>query len=239
VIEARFAPNPIVPLRTFRRRSLTVANAQSTAVGAVVFGCYFFLSLYFQDVLGYSPLLTGMAFLPMGVMTFSGALVASRLVNRVGIRRQLIVAPLLTTAAVLWLSGLSPESDYFTSLFLPLLLLGVSVGVTFVPMAMAATMGVPQSESGLASGLLNTSRQLGGALGLAILTTFAATQIRTALVGGEAHVTALSHGYTRGFIAIGVISALGALCAVFLGANSSHQTPAREATEANRIVEVG
>jgi EmrB/QacA subfamily drug resistance transporter len=238
VIEARFAPNPIVPLRTFRRRSLTAANAQSTAVGAVVFGCYFFLSLYFQDVKGYSPLWTGFAFLPMGIMTFSGALVASRLVNRFGIRRQLIVAPLLTTAAVLWLSGLSPESDYFTALFLPLLLLGASIGVTFVPMAMAATMGVPQSESGLASGLLNTSRQLGGALGLAILATIAAAQIRAALAGGEAHTIALTHGYTRGFIAIGVISVLGAVCAVFLRASSSHQPPAREANKADRVVEV-
>jgi len=173
VIEARFASNPIVPLRTFRRRTLTLANAQSTVVGAVVFGSYFFLSLYLQDVKHYSPLRAGLAFLPMGLMTFGGALVASRLVKRVGIRRQLVIAPLVTAAAVFWLSHLTAHSSYLGSLLVPLLLVGASIGVTFVPMTMAATMGVPPAESGLASGLLNTSRQVGGALGLAVLATIA------------------------------------------------------------------
>jgi len=100
LIEARFAQSPIVPLRTFRRRSLSVANVLSTTVGLVVFGSYFFLSLYLQEVKHYSPLRAGLAFLPMGLATFAGALMASRMVHRLGIRRQLIIAPLVTAAAV-------------------------------------------------------------------------------------------------------------------------------------------
>ena len=146
LIEARFAPSPIVPLRTFRRRSLSVANVLSATAGLVVFGNYFFLSLYLQEVKHYSPLRAGLAFLPIGLTTFAGALVASRLVHRLGIRWQLVIAPLITAAAVYWLSQLSPGSSYFGSLFVPLVLAGASIGVTFVPMTMAATTGVPPAE---------------------------------------------------------------------------------------------
>jgi EmrB/QacA subfamily drug resistance transporter len=138
LIEARFAPSPIVPLRTFRRRSLSVANVLSTTVGLVVFGNYFFLSLYLQDVKHYTPLRAGLAFLPIGLTTFAGALIASRLVHRLGIRRQLIIAPLITAAAVYWLSQLSPGSSYFGSLFVPLLLagaLGIAVLATIASVA--------------------------------------------------------------------------------------------------------
>jgi EmrB/QacA subfamily drug resistance transporter len=221
VIEARFASNPIVPLATFRRRSLTLANIQSTAVGAVVFGSYFFVSLYLQDVKHYSPLRTGLAFLPMGLMTFAGALVASRLVNRLGIKRQLVIAPLVTAAAVFWLSRLTPNSGYSGSLLVPLLLVGASIGVTFVPMTLAATMGVPAAEAGLASGLLNTSRQLGGALGLAVLATIATAATRRSSHFGGTELAALTHGYSLGFLVIAAISALGALSAAFLAAGTS------------------
>jgi EmrB/QacA subfamily drug resistance transporter len=215
-IEARFASNPIVPLQTFRRRTLTLANLQSTAVGAVVFGNYYFLSLYLQDVKGYSPLWSGMAFLPVGLMTFAGALIASRLVHRVGVRNQLVAAPLVTAAAALWLSQLSDRSSYSGSLFVPMLLIGLSVGVTFVPMAMAATAGVASSEAGLASGLLNTSRQLGGALGLAVLATVATAATQSELGSGAPSLAAITNGYTRAFLVIAFISVLGAVGAAFL-----------------------
>jgi predicted MFS family arabinose efflux permease len=217
LIEARFARSPLVPLQIFSRRSLTVANGVSTAIGAAVFGNYFFLSLYLQDVKHYSPLRTGLAFLPVGLMTCAGALTASRLVHRLGIRRQLVIAPLVTAASVLWLTQLTPHSSYLGSLFVPLLLAGLSIGVTFVPMAMAATMGVPSEQAGLASGLLNTSRQLGGALGLAILATVATAATRHQLEHGDAQLAALTHGYTRAFLVLAAVSAIGGLSAVFLG----------------------
>jgi EmrB/QacA subfamily drug resistance transporter len=239
VIEARFASNPIVPLRTFRRRSLTLANIQSTIVGAVVFGSYFFVSLYLQDVKHYSPLRTGLAFLPMGLMTFAGALMASHLANRLGIRRQLVIAPLVTAAAIFWLSRLSADSTYSGSLLVPLLLVGASIGVTFVPMTLAATMGVPPAEAGLASGLLNTSRQLGGALGLAVLATIATAATRRSLDTGGDELAALTHGYTLGFLVIAAISVLGALSAAFLNIGTPPPSTGGEASDESHFVEVG
>jgi predicted MFS family arabinose efflux permease len=238
VIEGRFASNPIVPLRTFRRRTLTLANVQSTLLGAVVFGCYYFLSLYLQEVEHYSPLRAGLAFLPMGLMTFGGALVASRLVRRLGIRLQLVIAPLVTAAAVFWLSRLNAGSGYPGSLLAPLLLVGASIGVTFVPLTMAATMGVPPAESGLASGLLNTGRQVGGALGLALLATIATAATHRAAGHGASHLAALTHGYTRGFLVIAALSVLGAVCAAFLGASTPGQGRGAEARGESQLVEV-
>jgi EmrB/QacA subfamily drug resistance transporter len=238
VIEGRFASNPIVPLRTFRRRTLTLANVQSTVVGAVVFGCYFFLSLYLQEVKHYSPLRAGLAFLPMGLMTFGGALVASRLVRRLGIRLQLAIAPLVTAVAVFWLSRLDADSSYLGSLLAPLLLVGASIGVTFVPLTLAATMGVPPAESGLASGLLNTSRQVGGALGLAVLATIATASTHRAAGQGATHLAALTHGYTRGFLVIAALSVLGAACAAFLSTGTPGQGTGGEAPGESQRVEV-
>ncbi len=230
LIEGRFAQNPIVPLSTFRRRSLSVANVLSTTVGLVVFGNYFFLSLYLQEVKHYSPLRAGLAFLPIGLTTFAGALIASRLVHRLGIRRQLIIAPLVTAAAVYWLSQLSPASGYFGSLFVPLLFAGASIGVTFVPMTMAATTGVPPAEAGQASGLLNTSRQLGGALGLAVLATIASVATRHEIAHGAPAAAALNHGYARAFLVISAVAAAGAVTAIFLDRSAplpSHRPAAK------------
>jgi EmrB/QacA subfamily drug resistance transporter len=216
-IEARVASNPIVPLRTFRRRSLSVANLLSTAVGAVVFGTYFFISLYLQQVRDYSPLHAGLAFLPIGLFTLVGALIASRLVRRIGIRPQLVLAPLLTAAAVIALSFIGPHSSYVTALLIPLVVAGLGIGLSFVPMTLAATMGVPTQEAGLASGLLNTSRQLGGALGLAALAAVSAAAARTQLAHGATPAAALTHGYGRALLIAGLVSIAGGISALFLG----------------------
>ena len=122
----------------------------------------------------------------------------------------------MTAVAVFWLSRLDADSSYLGSLLAPLLLVGASIGVTFVPLTLAATMGVPPAESGLASGLLNTSRQVGGALGLAVLATIATTATHRAAGQGATHLAALTHGYTRGFLVIAALSVLGAVCAAFL-----------------------
>jgi EmrB/QacA subfamily drug resistance transporter len=216
-IEARGALNPIVPLRTFRRRSLSVANVLAMAVGASVFATYFFVSLYLQQVKHYSPLHAGIAFLPIGLFTLVGALIASRLVRRIGIRPQLVLTPLLTAVAVISMSFIGPRSGYVTALFIPLVVAGLAIGLSFVPLTLAATMGVPTSEAGLASGLLNTSRQLGGALGLAALTTVSAAAAKTELVHGATVATALSHGYGRALLIAGLVSVAGGLSALFFG----------------------
>jgi EmrB/QacA subfamily drug resistance transporter len=228
LIEARYARSPIVPLGTFRRRSLSVANVISAVVGAVVFGMYYFMSLYLQQVKGYSPLRAGLAFLPIGIATFAAALAAGRLVRRLGVRRQLILAPLLMLSAALWLSRISPGSSYFPALLVPLLVVGIGIGSAFVPLTLAATAGVPPSESGLASGLLNTSRQKGGAIGLAVLATIAASASRHQLSAGHAQASALTHGYGLAFLIIGALSAAGALTACLLNRAVTGSAPDSE-----------
>jgi EmrB/QacA subfamily drug resistance transporter len=229
VIEARYARSPIVPLSTFRRRSLSIANVISAALGAVVFGLYFFLSLYLQEVKGYSPLHAGLAFLPVGVATFAAALAAGPLVRHLGVRRQLILAPLLSCGAAFWLSQLGPASGYFPGLLVPLLLAGAGIGLTFVPLTLAATAGVAPSQAGLASGLLNTSRQKGGAIGLAVLATVAASVSRHQLAEGHAQASALTHGYGLAFLIIAALSAAGALTACLLGRGKTTPAPGPEA----------
>jgi hypothetical protein len=128
-----------------------------------------------------------------------------------------VLAPLIIAAAVIAMSFIGPHSAYVTDLLIPLLVAGLGIGLTFVPMTMAATMGVPPQEAGLASGLLNTSRQLGGALGLAALTALSATAAKTELAHGTTVAAALTHGYGRALLIAGVVSVAGALSALFLG----------------------
>jgi EmrB/QacA subfamily drug resistance transporter len=220
LIESKFATQPLVPLGVFRRRALSTANGIALTVGATLFGLYFFLSLYLQEVNGYSPLKGGLAFLPAGLSTLAGALAGSRIVNRLGNRRQLVLGPLLTAAGVIWLSQASVGSAYFAFVFGPLVLAGVGIGITFVPMTLAATMGIPPQEAGLASGLINTSRQIGGAVGLAAMATVAASAAAHHGPGVHAAAVALTRGYDRTFLIIAGFMVVGAALAFFLPGQS-------------------
>jgi EmrB/QacA subfamily drug resistance transporter len=171
--EARGASSPIVPLGLFRLRSLSVSNAAMFFVGGAVFASWYFLSLYMQEVLGYSPLKAGLAFVPQTLAIIAGAQISSRLVIRIGARPILIVAPLISALGLVLLHGISPTSSYLGTLALPSILVTLGVGLSFTPLAIAATGGVPREQAGLASGLLNTSRQVGGAIGLAGLSAIA------------------------------------------------------------------
>lgn len=186
---------------------------------------YFFISLYLQEVKGYSPLRAGMAFLPIGLATFAAARAAGRLVLHLGVRRQLLLAPLLSFGGALWLSQITPGTSYFPGLFVPLLVSGIGIGSAFVPLTLAATAGVPPSESGLASGLLNTSRQMGGAIGLAVLATVAASSSRHELGQGRALADALTHGYSLAFLIIGAVFVAGAVAASLLEHDQSASVP--------------
>ncbi len=173
-IESRVASHPLVPLGVFRMRSLSVANGIAVTIGAGLFGLYYFLSLYLQQINGYSPLKAGLAFLPAGLTTLVGALIGTRIVGRLGARRQLILGPALSASGLIWLAQLSAGDAYFTHVFGPLVLAGIGFGFSFVPMTIAGTADVPVHQAGLASGLINTTRQVGGAVGLAIMATVAA-----------------------------------------------------------------
>ena len=174
VIESRLAAHPLVPLGVFRMRSVAAANGIAVTIGAALFGMFFFLSLYLQQVNGYSPLKAGLAFLPAALATMSGAMVGTRIVTRLGVRRQLVIGPLIAAAGLAWLTQLSAGDGYLDHMFGPLVLTGLGLGLSFVPMTIAATADVPLHQAGLASGLINTTRQIGGAVGLAAMATIAA-----------------------------------------------------------------
>lgn len=190
VIESRLAAQPLVPLAIFRRRSVAVANAIGMTIGAAVYATFFFTSIYLQQVNGYDALAAGLAFLPAALAVLGGALMATRTAARIGTRTQLMLGPLAAATGLVWLSRLSAHDDYLTHVFGPLVLAGLGFGLSFVPMTMAATGGVPADQAGLASGLVNTSRQIGGAVGLAAFTTIAAGASRP--VDGDARAFEVS-----------------------------------------------
>jgi EmrB/QacA subfamily drug resistance transporter len=214
--EARAAA-PLVPLRLLRLRNLTVASLTGVLWSASMFACFFLTTLYLQFVLGYPPLQTGLAFLPMNViMSGMSAGVSARLVARFGIKPPLVTG-LLLAAAGLALLGHAPVGGHFLTDVLPGgILLGVGAGTALPPLLLAATGDVPPSQSGLASGLANMSFMLGGALGLAVLASLAATRTANLVATGHGHLAALTGGYHVGFLAGAAAAALAALAAATL-----------------------
>jgi len=222
VIESRVAKHPLVPLRVFRMRSISASNGIAVMIGAALFGFNFFLSLYLQQVNGYGPLKAGFAFLPAALATMVGAIVGTRLVMRLGARRQLVIGPLIAAAGMVWLSQLSAGDGYLAHVFGPLILTGIGLGMSFVPMTIAATADVPVHQAGLASGLINTTRQIGGAVGLAVMATVAA---------GASSATS---GYDRAFAMSAAVLAIAAVLALILPGKPK---PERHITSGEEIAE--
>jgi EmrB/QacA subfamily drug resistance transporter len=203
VAEARLVSAPLIPLSIFRSRSVTGGNLFMLLLFAAMFGSWYFETLYMQRVLGYTPLQAGLAFLPQTLSTAAGAQVTSRLVNRFGPRPLLITAPLMAAIGFLWLAQLSPDSAFLSDLLGPSILAGLGVGLSVTPVTVAATSGVERDKAGLASGLLNTSRIVGAAIGLAALASIAQART-TSLLGANTTpagaLGALTSGYSLGFI---------------------------------------
>jgi EmrB/QacA subfamily drug resistance transporter len=216
VTETRFAKDPLIPLSIFKRRSLSVANAIAVTVGAGIFGTYFFLSLFLQNVDGYSPLRAGLAFLPVGLCTLIGALVASRIVHLFGARNQLMLGLGVAAAGLLWLSQVGAGDAFLVHVLGPEILIGIGFGLSFIPMTLSATTGVPVHDAGLASGLINTTRQIGGALGLAVMATLASSITASSLGQHHGTDTALTSGYRSAFLFAGIGLLVGALLALLL-----------------------
>jgi EmrB/QacA subfamily drug resistance transporter len=217
---------PLVPLRLFRSRSLTGANLVMLLLSAALFAMWFFLSLYMQNVLGYSPLRAGVAFVPQTLSIMIGAQISSRAVHRIGARPLLIAGPLATALGLILLAQIGATTPYFPGIALPSVLITLGLGLSFPPLTLAATAGVRREESGLASGLINTMRQIGGALGLAILATISTQRTRDFLVGSRTlsrslhpsaadTAQALTAGFTRGF-AVAAAFALAAAVAALI-----------------------
>jgi EmrB/QacA subfamily drug resistance transporter len=210
VVEGRLARRPLVPLRIFASRVLSGANVVVFCLGGSVFAMWYFLSLYLQQVLGYSPIEAGLAFLPMPLTIAACTQSATRLTTRIGAGPVLAAGMGLIALGMLLFTGLEPHGSYLADVLVPSLLCSAGIGFSFVPVTIAATAGVARTEAGLASGLVNTSRQMGGSVGLALLAAVA-TQRTAALDGDLSHVEALTEGFHRAFALGAAIALAGAL----------------------------
>jgi EmrB/QacA subfamily drug resistance transporter len=214
VIEGRLASQPLMPLRIFNSRALSSANAIVFLLGAAMFAMWYFVSLYLQQVLHYSPLKAGVAFIPMTITIAISSTVASRLVGRIGARPLLITGMLGQAAGMLLFSRISAGGSFVSDVLAAGIVTAAGMGAAFVPVTIAAVSGVQASEAGLASGLVNTSRLLGGALGLAVLATLATERTASLAGDGVSTATALTEGFQRAFEVGAGFSIAGALVAI-------------------------
>ena len=209
-IEAR-SKAPLMRLSIFRVRALAVADIVLLLVASGMFGMFFFASLYVQEILGYSPLRAGLAFLPVTAGIIIGAGVAQQLIKRVGVRNVSTAGIALASAGMLVLTQLPVHGSYVSDLLVGLLPMSLGMGLTFVPITLMGTSGVSDEDAGLASGLFNTAQQVGGSLGLAILSTLAASQTTSVLHGTStaAVLAARVSGYHVAFLAAAVMLGVG------------------------------
>jgi MFS family permease len=197
-IESR-SRSPLVPLRIFRRRTLVGANTVGFGLGTAIFGMFFLLSLYMQQVLGFSALRTGVGYLAVALTAVAASGVAQALVTRLGVKPVLATGLSLLAAGLIFFTQVSVDGSYVSDLLPGFLLVGVGLGFSFVPVSIAALAGATDKEAGLQSGLINTSQQIGGALGLAILSTVATTRTENLLEDGVNQALALTDGFSLAF----------------------------------------
>jgi EmrB/QacA subfamily drug resistance transporter len=229
-IEARHA-SPMVPFRIFRVRTVTGANVCGFFLGGVVFSNFFLLTLYVQQVLGYSALKTGLTFLATAGTVIPVAGLSQALVTRVGPRPVMTAGLALITGGMVWYSQIPTHGSFATHLLPGYLMVGVGMAFAFIPMSIAALAGVEPHEAGLASGLINTSQQIGGALGVAIASTVAFTHMRTLLASGHTPAFAQTSGFALGFWVIaGVGAASVVACLALVRGRELEQVDAESVT---------
>src|SRR5215470_6580392 len=214
LIETR-SSQPITPLRLFRDRSRTASYVARLLLVAGMFGSFFFLTQFVQEVLGWDPLRAGFAFVPMTAAIFAMSRVAPRLVTTFGPKPLMVAGMLPVVGGMAWLGQLTPGTGYFPGVLVPMLLLGIGMGVAFVPLTMAALAGVPPQDSGAAASMVNVMQQVGGSLGLAILVTIYGTASRAAashpLIGATVAAQARHirvHGMAASFTAAAIFDAV-------------------------------
>ena len=212
--QARIA-NPLMPLRLFRSRNVAGANAIQSLLVAGMFGMFFLGALYLQRILGYDALEVGLAFLPATVVMGTLSLgFSEKLIMRFGPRTTLIPGVILIGVGLLLFARTPVDGSYLTDLLAPMLLVGAGVGTAFPSLMTLAMSGATPSDAGLASGLVNTSMQVGGAIGLAVLATLATERTDSQLAGGASHLAALNSGYHLAYLIGAVLVALAAVVAV-------------------------
>jgi predicted MFS family arabinose efflux permease len=215
-IELR-AAKPLVPFSIFRIRTLTGANVVGLLVGASLFSMFFFITLYMQEVLGYSPIHAGLSYLPLALVIMATAGIASQLVTKLGYKPVLAIGMLFIVAGLLWFSRVSVGGGFSTDILGPSVLAAAGLGFAFVTTTIAAVSGVEENEAGLASGLINTSQQVGGALGLAVLSAIAISRTENVMSSGHSSIAnGLTEGYQAAFLGGAAIALLGFILTLVL-----------------------
>jgi predicted MFS family arabinose efflux permease len=237
VMIERVSPAPLVRLSLLKMRSLATANGVFVIIIGGLFAMFFFASLYLQNILDYSPLQTGLAFLPVTAGIMIGAVLSQQLISRVGVRPVLFTGMTVATIGLGILAATTKVDGNYLGVLGGLLPMSIGMGATFVPMTLVATTNVDADDAGLASGIFNTSQQVGGALGLAILSTLANDRTMNFLadLGGKPSLAdqqaALVEGFQLAFIAAAVLMAIGgAIAAVFLRKSDLERIEAGETT---------
>jgi EmrB/QacA subfamily drug resistance transporter len=210
VIEAR-TRGPLLPLGIFRLRTLTASNGVGLLIGMSLFSMFFFLSLYMQQVLGYDALKSGLSYLPLALMIIGSAGAASQLTTRLGFKPVLMGGMLLVAIGLVWLSQVPVDGTYLADLLGPMIVVGAGLGFAFVPVTIGAVAGTKAHEAGLASGLINTSQQVGGALGVALLSTIAFANVNQF----RPDPVALTNGFGDAFLVGAGFALAGLLLATF------------------------
>jgi MFS family permease len=205
-----------MPMRIFSLPSLRAANVVLLLVGAALFAMWFFLSLFLQQVLGHSPLETGLDFLPMTLSIVAASTLAPRLVDRFGTRIVLTTGTLFAAVGLAILSDLDPNTGYVPVVLFGGIVAAIGLGTSMVPATIAAVSGVPRHETGLASGMVNTSRLVGGALGLAALTTIATSHANSQIAAGAGALSAQTDGYQLALLLGAGLCFLGAIAAALM-----------------------
>jgi EmrB/QacA subfamily drug resistance transporter len=216
LVNERRIHDPLMPFHIFRVRTVTGANGVGLLLGAVLFANFFLLTLYVQDVLGYSPLKTGVTFIATAGTAVLSAGVAQALTTKVGPKPIIVIGLVLLTGAMVWYSQIPVQGSYASDLLPGYLMVGVGIAFAYVPVSIAALAGVAEREAGLASGLINTSQQIGGAIGTAVASTVFATHFKTLVREGRSVPDALTHGYGYAFWALAFFGAAAIVAALTL-----------------------
>jgi EmrB/QacA subfamily drug resistance transporter len=236
VVELR-TRKPLIPFSIFRKRTLRGANLVGILIGMSLFSMFFLITLYLQQVLGDSALEAGLSYLPLAIAIILAAGAASALVTRLGFKNVLIAGMVLVAVALAWFSQIDPNGSYAVDVLGPSILAGVGLGFSFVPVTIAAVTGTEAHEAGLASGLINTAQQVGGALGLAILASIANASTKDSIQTGADRATALTNGFSDAFTVGACFAVAGAVLAAFLISSRDSQAHS-EAARNGEVVPV-
>ena len=221
VVNELRAKHPLVPLSVFRLRNITAANLIQLCIASALFSVFFFTTLYIQNILGYSPIRTGFSFLPVPFAIALTATQAPKLVKKVGFKPILMISPLISGIGLFMLAHIPVHGSYVEHVLPGLVVMGLGLGATFVSILGAATAGIPPRLSGLSSGLVNTSQQIGGALGLAILSGISASSTTRYLenshpVTHNTAVVATVHGFQNGYYVAASFTVIAAVIALIV-----------------------